>query len=227
VRECDSEGMSRRAPRRVEVEWQFAVHDVDAFARWLVQARLPPPWTMAPGEVVHLRDAYFDTAEWQLARAGYALRLRRSGARVEATLKALRGAHAGRAARREISERLSDARVGTLRRARGAVATRLRRVVGSHALVRLFAVRTRRRTLRVCRRGRPVAELALDRTRIVPPRGRARRLERLEVEVKAGAPALVARFVATLRRHRHLTVTRRSKFEEGIAAARLAPPARR
>jgi len=213
--------------RQVEVEWQFVVRDVDVFGRWVLRARFDDgAWSVSPAEVLRLRDAYFDTADWRLWRAGYALRVRRAGARVEATLKALGHARGGVARRREITERLGDARLGSLRAARGAVGTRLRRVVGERALCRLFTLQTRRRTFLVRRDGRALAELALDRTRIVTPRGRLHRLQRVEVEVEAGPPALVARFVATLRRARHLKTAGGSKFEAGLAAAGAAPPRR-
>jgi inorganic triphosphatase YgiF len=214
------------AARRFEVEWQFDVRDLDALGRWIVRAPLADAWTVTADRTLDLRDAYFDTDAWHVMRAGYALRIRRSGAAVEATLKALRrGRKGGVSRRREVTQRLGDARVESLRGSRGRVATRIARIVGAHALRRLFALRTRRRTFVVRHRGRAVAELALDRT-AVTARGRTRRLERIEIEVVAGAPVTVAGFVATLRRHRHLKATRRSKFEMGLAAAGHVTPRR-
>ncbi len=219
--------MSPPPSRHVEVEWQFAVRDVDGFERWLARARFDDGWSLSRSAVLRLRDAYFDTADWRVWRAGYALRVRRSGERVEATLKAVRRARGGVARRRELTERLRDARVGSLRAAPGVVGVRLRRVLGASPLVRLCALRTRRRTFALRYEDRAVAEIALDRTRVLPPRGRERRLQRVEVEVGAGPSALVARFVATLRRRRHLTTAARSKFEEGLVAAGRVPPRRR
>jgi len=215
------------AARGVEVEWQFDVRDVAAFERWVAEARFGGGWTVTPDRVRRLRDAYFDAADWRVLRAGHALRVRRDGADVEATLKALRRSRHGVARRREITERLADARLGSLRAASGAVGSVLRRVVGKRGLHRLFALRTRRRTFAVRKDGRRIAELALDRTEIVAGRHRLRSLQRVEVEVEAGSPAVVARFVATLRRQRHLTIARRSKFETGLAAAGRVAPRRR
>jgi triphosphatase len=212
--------------RQVEVEWQFVVRDIGRLGRWLLRARFDG-WSVSPSGVLGLRDTYLDTVDWRVHRAGYALRVRRSGDRVEATLKALGRARNGVACRREITERLPGARTSSLRVAPGVVGARLSRVIGERALRRLFALRTRRWTYVVRRDGRPIAELALDRTLVVPVRGRTRRIERVEVEVGAGPPALVASFVALLRRQRHLTIARCSKFEEGLAAARLVPPRRR
>jgi inorganic triphosphatase YgiF len=214
--------------RAIEVEWQLATRNLDAVRRWLAAGAVVAPWTIVPTAAFTLRDAYYDTADWHLYRSGYALRVRRRGAAVEATLKAVRPADGGMARRREISERLPDARLATLLAARGAVGRYVRRRLGAASLCRLFALSTRRRTYSIVVRRRVVAELALDRTVIVPPRGRRpRRLERVEVEVTRGRPSAVAPFVATLRRRRHLPIARCSKFQEGLHAAALAPPRRR
>lgn len=202
--------------RGIEIEWQFVPRDDAAFGRWLAGARFDDGWTVVPETTKRLVDAYFDTADRRLARAGFALRVRRAGGRVEATLKALRRAEEGPARRREITSPLARATVAALRESRGAVGTRLRRTVGTAPLRRLFGIRTRRRRFAVRDRGRRVAELALDRTDVVV-RGRpARRILRVEVEVTAGSPARVGAFVATLRGRRHLKAARRSKFEEGL-----------
>lgn len=214
------------AQRSVEVEWQFAVRDVDGLERWLSRVRLCDGWSVSPSTTQQLRDTYFDTPDWRVWRAGYALRVRRWDERVEATLKALRRAHGGLARRREITERLRDARLGSLRAAVGPVGVRLSRVSGEERLLRLFTLRTRRRVLVLWHDRRAVAEIALDRTWMLSPRHRARRFERLEVEVTAGPAALVARFVAVLRRRRRLTIAARSKFEEGLAWAGRIPPRR-
>ncbi len=207
----------------VEVEWQFEVRDVDAVARWLARAHLGPEWTVARRATLRLRDVYFDTADWAVARSRQALRLRTDRKSVEATLKAFGSARGGAKHRRELVESLPDGRVATLRAARGVVGRRVRAMLGTVPLRRLFTVRTRREVWDVRRRGRVVAELALDRTRITARRG-TRALERVEIEVKRSTPAVVAPFVATLRRRRRLGAVRRSKFESGLAAAGLARP---
>lgn len=209
-------------PRGIEIEWQLVPRDDAAFERWLAGAGFDGGWTVVPEAKKRLADAYFDTDDRRLARAGFALRMRRDGGRVEATLKALRRAEGGLARRREITSPLARATAGALRASRGAVATHLGRTVGAAPLRRLFAIRTRRRTFAVRDRGRRVAELAIDRTQIVV-RGRAvRRILRVEIEVTAGSPARVGAFVATLCRLRHLKAATRSKFEEGMRAARGA-----
>jgi inorganic triphosphatase YgiF len=212
--------------RGVEIEWQFDVRDLGAFRRWLVSADFDA-WSVASTGVHRLRDAYLDSADWCVWRSGYALRMRRSGDDIEATLKALARERKGdgAAVRRELTSQVRDARAESLVRGRTLVGRRVRRIVGERALRRLFGLRTRREVFVVRHRGRVVGELALDRTDIAA-RARIRRLLRIEIEVKAGAPALVATFAATVRRRRHLTRTRRSKFAEGLAGSCLRPPPR-
>lgn len=208
--------------RGIEIEWQLVPRDLDAVARWLGDACIPGAWTVGPSTTRRLADAYYDTADRRIARAGFALRLRRTGAVAEATLKALRRAEAGLARRREITSPLERASVPALRASRGAVGARLRGLVGSVRLRRLFALRTNRRVYAVRARGRAVAELALDRTDVLVGGKRVQSIRRVEIEVKAGRPAEVAAFVATLRHARHLTPAKRSKFEEGLRAVRRA-----
>lgn len=207
----------------IEIEWQFAVRDVDTVARWLAHADLGPEWRVVRATTLHLRDGYYDSADWAVARTGYALRVRAGEGGGVAMLKAFGKARGGVARRREIVERMADARLGTLRAARGAVGRRVRAATDTARLRRLFTVRTRRRVYDVHRNGRRVAELVLDRTRLMADR-RVGRLERLEVEVKGSTPRVVADFVATLRRSRHLTGVRRTKFEAGLAIAGLTLP---
>jgi inorganic triphosphatase YgiF len=207
----------------LEIEWQFEVRDVDAFGRWLGNVDLGLEWTVERRSTLRLHDVYFDTAEWGVARTRSALRVRSDGGKVEAALKAFGRSRGGAKHRRELVEPLSDGRLATLLAGRGVVGRRVRTIVGGTRLRRLFSVRTRREVWDVRHRGRVVAELALDRTRIVARRG-TRDLERIEIEVKRSTPAVVARFVATLRRRRRLGAVRRSKFETGLVAAGLARP---
>jgi inorganic triphosphatase YgiF len=211
------------AARAVEIEWQLVVRDVDAFERWLTALRFAH-WSVEAAFAERLSDTYFDTACWSLWSEGHALRVRRNAAGTEASMKAIGRARRGVARRREITACMRDARPATLRALGGPIGAAVRRTLASGRLRRLFAVRTRRHTFTLRHDGRAVAELALDRTRITAGRDRSRRLERLEVEVKAGPPDLVARFVATLRRRRRLAFATRSKFEEGLRVAHLVPP---
>jgi triphosphatase len=124
-----------------EVEWQFDAAELDAVERWLEERSSAP--TAVRGETKDLTDTYYDTEDWRFYRAGYALRVRRDGESVEATMKALASPEdGGLKRRREISEPLKSGGVKTLKNARGPVGERIRLLSGD--LRRLFEVHTRR-----------------------------------------------------------------------------------
>ena len=78
-------------------------------APWKVGSRRPPPSRACASsrETKELTDTYYDTEDWRFYRAGYALRVRRDGKRVEATMKSLAPPEdGGLKRRREISEPL-------------------------------------------------------------------------------------------------------------------------
>ena len=222
--------------RGIEIEWQLACRDAAALGRWLARARFSDGWDVAPLGIRRLVDAYWDTADGRVARAGFALRVRRVGGAVEATLKALRGVEAGTPAgdaagglarRRAITARASTARIAAVRASTGRVGKRLRRISGSRPLRRLFSVRTHRSVFALRDGSRVIAEVALDRSEIRAPGARPRRFERLEIEVTAGPVARVAAFVAVLCRRRRLVPAVRSKFEEGLRVVALESVRRR
>ena len=130
----------------LEVEWQFDADDLDAVGRWLEERSSGPGPSPVSGTTKELTDSYYDTEDWRFYRAGYALRVRRDGKDVEATMKALASPEKdGLKRRREISEPLKSGGVKTLTRARGPVGERIRVLLGKGELRRLFGVRTRRR----------------------------------------------------------------------------------
>lgn len=129
-----------------EVEWQFDADDLGRVEGWLGEESSGFELVVGPGSAEDLVDGYYDTEDWRLYRAGYALRLRDSGGGGEATMKSLAPSDGGPRRRREISEPLKDAEMGTLRKARGPVAERLRLLVGEREVGRIFEVRTNRKT---------------------------------------------------------------------------------
>jgi triphosphatase len=129
-----------------EIEWQFEAPDLEAVECCLEERPSVSGLTVVPGATKELTDTYYDTEDWRLYRAGYALRVRRDGKSVEATMKALAPAEdSGLKKRREISEPLRSGGVKTLTNARGPVGERLRLLAGPRDLRRLFEVRTRRK----------------------------------------------------------------------------------
>src|SRR3954465_2336582 len=94
---------------RHEVEWQLAAPELRPLERAVEGGELGDGVvTIGAPSAETIGDTYLDTADWRFHRAGYALRLRRTGAVTEATLKALVAAADGLAQRRELTERVAD-----------------------------------------------------------------------------------------------------------------------
>jgi triphosphatase len=216
-----------------EIEWQFDALDLRAVLHWLERAQ----WdgqaveVVANGAGVTHVDLYLETDDWRFQRAGFALRIRRLGRRREAvaTLKGLDPAAAnapGLRSRRELSERLGAADIQTLLGASGPVATRVRAVAGNKPLLRLFEVRTRRRTFFLKVEDLPPGEIALDETAINPNGGGSpARLRRVEVEVPPATMRRLEPFVRELRDGCALQPAGQTSFDAGLLSSDLRPSA--
>ena len=226
-----------RALDHQEVEWQFDVDDLGPVEDWLKEHSSISGFAILSKKIRELTDTYYDTEDWRFYRAGYALRIRRDGKKVEATMKSLSPAEdGGLKRRREISEPLKNGGVKTLTTARGPVGERLRLLAGTRDLRPLFEVRTRRKTFEL-RSGGPqggihrregtalLAEVALDESKFSVG-GRRASLNRVEVEISdegAGSYGEVAGFVDGMRGSLELVSAEASKFETGISASGLSP----
>lgn len=215
-----------------EVEWQFDAPDADSVERWLGDKESLGGLTIGDAKTLLLTDHYYDTGDWRLWKAGYALRLRSRGKSSEATLKALAGGGAeGVRDRREISEELSSSGVEGLGSA-GPVGSRVRLLVGERRLVELFEIQTRRRAHPLSgASGDPVGELAVDGVEIPIPGAAPILLNRVEIEVAQDGDKKSAKeakklesFVSELRDACGLTPAPDSKFGAGLRARELAPP---
>ena len=236
-----------------EIEWQFDATDLGSVERWLEDRPPDSGLRVAPSETKKLTDTYYDTEDWRFYRAGYALRVRRDGERVEATMKSLAPPEdGGLKRRREISEPLKYGGLKGLRAVRGPVGERLRLLLaGQGDLRHLFEVRTRRTVFELrpedetaephgssdgivvgpegdIRRREgdaPIAEISLDESEFSGGEGEAR-LSRIEVEMSdEGAESYdaVAGFVDGMRGSLELRPTDSSKYGEGLSAAGLTP----
>jgi CHAD domain-containing protein len=229
-----------------EIEWQFEASDIEPVGNWLEEHPSVSGLEIVPAATKELADTYYDTEDWRLYRAGYALRVRRDGEGAEVTMKSLTPAEDALRRRREISEPLEGG-IETPKGTGGPVGERLRRLAGD--LHPLFEVRTRRRTFALCpertvvepdeivedssgdirRRGAErdtaVGELALDESEFSGNGETTTRLSRVEVEVgsDAGIQDGVGDFIDTLREALGLRPTETSKFRTGLSAAGLSP----
>jgi inorganic triphosphatase YgiF len=58
-----------------EVEWQLASSDLGSVRRWLDAQDSIEGLVVAPQPTLQIFDTYFDTDDWRIFRAGYALRV--------------------------------------------------------------------------------------------------------------------------------------------------------
>ncbi len=136
-----------------------------------------------------MQDTYYDSADWMIFRAGFALRVRRAhvadGASTETgngdteiTLKSLHKAHDGLARRTEFSEQVGSADLAEVLARDNGIGGRIRELIGSRPLTPLFHARTRRERQQLLEADSdlPLAEIDLDETSIESPSGQAREL---------------------------------------------------
>jgi triphosphatase len=241
-----SNSMREQVLDHEEIEWQLEAVDLALVDNWLKEHPSGAGLAIVPEPARELRDVYYDTEDWRLYRAGYALRVRRDNESAEATMKALMPSEGGIRRRREISEPLKG--VQTPKGIPGPVGERVRRVAGTADLRPLFEVSTRRRTFALCSETpssgeivedtsgniRPqnseqdaivLAEVVLDESEIFANGGDSTHLSRVEVEVGSDAAIHdgVRDFVEVLKEALKLRPTRTSKFRTGLSVAGLSP----
>ena len=168
-----------------EVEWQLASTDLASVRRWLDDHGTIDGLVLEPRPTLKIFDTYFDTDDWRIHRAGFALRIRSEDGKSEATLKSLRSNSAEMADRRELSETLESTESESIARSTGPVGTRVHAVSGAHPLQPLFEVHTSRQLYAVHAADdeKQLGEIALDETVISRPHGQPQTsLQRVEVE---------------------------------------------
>jgi len=217
--------------KNTEQEWQFAAAGLDAARAWLKS--LPAEASdrrLAVRPTLQLTDTYYDSPDWMIFRAGFALRLRQehagtAGEQTEVTLKSLNASRNGLARRTEISQRFDDADIRTVLSSANGIGERIRELIGERALRPLFKANTRRERQQLLEADSdlPLAEVDLDETSIEAPSGASQQLTRVEVECLNATPEALHPFVAQLREAAQLEPVAQSKFCAGLDAAGLHP----
>lgn len=185
----------------------------------------------APRATIELHDTYFDSADWRIFNAGFALRLRRSreptGAeRTELTLKSLAPARGGFADRLELTECVPDDEgLARVLDSPTGIGERIRSLVGDRKLEPLFHSKTRRERQQLLEADSdlPLAEVDLDHTSLETTGGASRQLTRVEVECLNADPAVVEPLIEQLREAARLEPANESKFRAGLSVAGLEP----
>src|SRR5215213_6610793 len=131
-----------------EIEWQYdAPEGLERVEEWLLGGPQRFGLAVLGGSSKGIEDTYYDTEDWRLYHAGYALRVRREGEGVsEATMKSLVPSDGDLHRRREISEPLMSDEVETLLAASGSVGACLGGLADAREVRRIFGIRTCRRT---------------------------------------------------------------------------------
>jgi CHAD domain-containing protein len=212
------------------VEWQLASTDLASVRRWLDDHGTIEGLVLEPRPTLKIFDTYFDTDDWRIHRAGFALRIRSEDGKSEATLKSLRSNSAEMADRRELSETLESTESESIARSAGPVGTRVHAVSGAHPLQPLFEVHTSRQLYAVHAADdeKPLGEIALDETVISRPHGQPQTsLQRVEVEALTDAHESLQALVKALRSGCSLESASDTKFSRGLKSVGLtpAPPA--
>ena len=216
--------------KNTEQEWQFSAPGLDAARAWLAaqpQETTDRRLTIRP--TLTLTDTYYDSPDWMIFRAGFALRVRREredagGEQTEVTLKSLNTPRNGLVNRTEFSQRIDGADMSTVVSSKG-IGERIRELIGERPLTPLFKANTRRerRHLLEADSDLALAEVDLDETSIEAPSGVSQQLKRVEVECINATPAALQPFVTQLCDAAQLEPVAMSKFRVGLQAAGLDP----
>ena len=94
--------------RKIEIEMKYEVAASGGADRYLVAPELGPFTPSGTVDSIRVEDRYVDSADWALARAGFAARLRKTSRGTDISLKA-QNSSGGRLQRRDEIEGPADA----------------------------------------------------------------------------------------------------------------------
>jgi CHAD domain-containing protein len=171
---------------------------------------------------MRVEDRYVDSADWALARAGFAARLRKTSRGTEISLKA-QNSSGGRLQRRDEIEGPADPDLIPGDWPASQARTIILELCGDEALVELLTIRQLRRT-RNLQAGATRAELSVDEVEVVGGGRVLDSFEELEVELKRGDEAPLAELVEVFDSDRGLRPVSRSKLARAVEAIRASMP---
>ncbi|MBA2757096.1 MAG: CHAD domain-containing protein, partial [Chloroflexi bacterium] len=208
----------RMTARPVELELKYRVTDPTTGERLIGAERLAELAASGSPRTTQLEDRYVDTGDGALARAGFAVRLRQSGAGTVVSVKSLaRTEGPGGAVRREELEGPADRVAAAVEWPPSDARSLVLEHAGDAPLVERVTVRQLRRK-RVLRSGPTRVELSLDEVDVVA-RGRiVGRFLELEAELLKGPEEALAGLGAVLDAEVGLRRSRSSKLEAALGA---------
>lgn len=206
------------AGRKIEVELKYQIDTPGGGDRYLVAPEIGPFKPTGAVDSGRVEDRYVDSADWALARAGFAARLRKTSRGTEIGLKSL-AVEGVRIQRREEIEGPAD--LTSLPTDWPASKARLvvLELCGSAPLIELLTIRQLRRTRRLKADGTK-AELSVDEVEVVAGGRVLDAFEELEVELKGGSEAPLNALGEVLDRDNGLHRVSRSKLDRAIGVLR-------
>ena len=210
--------MSQEVGRPVEVELKYRVVDLAGAERYLVAEQIGSFSGGPAARASQFEDRYVDTADGAMARAGFAVRLRRSGRGTVVSVKALAQTEgAGGSVRREELEGPADRTAGPLEWPASDARSLVLELAGDAPLVEVVTVRQLRRK-RVVRDGDTRVELSLDEVDVVARSRVVDRFVELEAELVKGSEERLAGLAEVFAADSALAPSGKSKLEAALAA---------
>jgi CHAD domain-containing protein len=207
----------------VELELKYRVADAAAAARIAAARTFGPFRAAGRARQVQIEDRYLDTADGALARAGYAVRLRRGPSMTVVSVKSTTPASSALHRREEL-----EGPAGPSHDAHAWPSSAARSLVLEHAgdapLIELVTVRQLRRSRTLADETAEV-ELSLDEVAVVAAGRVVERFLELEAELRRGPATALDVLAAVLAADPDLAPEMGSKLERALAAAGTRPPA--
>jgi CHAD domain-containing protein len=204
--------------RKIEVEAKYRVMSPGAADRYLVAPEIGPFTAEGTLRSFRIEDRYVDAGEWNLAKAGFAARLRKTSRGVEIGLKTRNGG-GGAVHRREEIEGPADATAPPADWPASSARDVVMELCGDQPLLEIVTIRQLRR-VRSFHTADATAELSVDEVEIVAGGEAVDRFEELELEIKDGDESSLPPVIAIFDADPELKAQSRSKFERAIKVVR-------
>ena len=212
-----------RPARPVELELKYRVDNEESAARYLDADSVGSFVPASPARVAEMEDRYVDTSDGDLARSGYAARLRRTRKGTTIDIKSLANGvdgndAEGAAHRREEIEGPANEDTGPHDWPASDARALVLELAGDAPLIEIVTVRQVRRK-RELRDGGTRVELSLDEVDVVARGSVVDRFIELEVELLKGDEGRLTSLDGVFGADPDLRPSRVSKLEAALAAA--------
>ena len=173
-------------------------------------------------------DVYFDTADWQLRKAGWTYRLRDTSDGFTLTLKQLAGERHNIFERQEINQVVAAAPSHPERPGAGPVADELSLLLSGDAPLRvLFLQRNHRQKYQLTHPAHPHADIELVLDLVAVDADPPLRYCEMEFELREGPVNALQDLAAVMEQQDDLIPARVSKYQRGLQATGNQPPPNR